>query len=102
LDERILRVGKTEIRAWKSLDFLGFSRSKRAFSMGYAGISPEEISDALFRDKEVLGHEPASLAGRSAELLMEISLTQFLLFCNELPSKSSRLLTRSASPRPRR
>jgi hypothetical protein len=49
---RILRVGKAEIRGWKSLDFLGFSRQNRAFSMGYTGISLEEISDALFRDKE--------------------------------------------------
>jgi hypothetical protein len=27
---------------WKSLDFLGFSRPKRAFSIGYAGFSLKE------------------------------------------------------------
>jgi hypothetical protein len=86
-------------KAWISLDSLV---RIEPFQWVTLEFSLEEISDALFRDKEVLGHEPASLAGRSAELLMEISLTQFLLFCNELPSKSSRLLTRSASPRPRR
>jgi hypothetical protein len=32
---------------WKSLDFLGFSRLNRAFSMGYAGFSLNEISLAL-------------------------------------------------------
>jgi hypothetical protein len=32
---------------WKSLDFLGFSRPNRAFSMGYAGFSLKEISHAL-------------------------------------------------------
>jgi hypothetical protein len=31
----------------KSLDFLGFSRVKRAFSMGYTGFSRKEISRAL-------------------------------------------------------
>ena len=34
---------------WISLDFLGFSRPNRAFSMGYAGFSLEEISRALSR-----------------------------------------------------
>jgi hypothetical protein len=33
---------------WKGLDFLGFSRQNRAFSMGYAGFSLKEISRALF------------------------------------------------------
>jgi hypothetical protein len=33
----------------KSLDFLGFSRAKRAFSRGYAGFSLEEISRAPCR-----------------------------------------------------
>jgi hypothetical protein len=32
---------------WKSLDFLGFSRPNRDFSMGYAGFSLKEISRAL-------------------------------------------------------
>jgi hypothetical protein len=31
----------------KSLDFLGFSRQNRAFSMGYDGFSLNEISRAL-------------------------------------------------------
>jgi hypothetical protein len=32
---------------WKSLDFLGFSRANRAFSMGYARFSLKEISRPL-------------------------------------------------------
>jgi hypothetical protein len=35
------------LEGWKSLDFLGFSRPKRAFSMGYVGFSLKEISHAL-------------------------------------------------------
>jgi hypothetical protein len=34
---------------WKSLDFLGFSRANRAFSMSYTGFSLKEISRALNR-----------------------------------------------------
>jgi hypothetical protein len=45
-------VGSSSAKApvfgsWKSLDFLGFSRLNRAFSMGYAGFSLKEISRAL-------------------------------------------------------
>src|ERR1700722_2394672 len=44
-----LLTAKTLVyEGWKSLDFLGFSRPNRAFSMGYAGFSLKEISRALF------------------------------------------------------
>jgi hypothetical protein len=33
---------------WILLDFLGFSRPNRAFSMGYTGFSPENFFIALF------------------------------------------------------
>jgi hypothetical protein len=33
---------------WISLDFLGFSRLNRAFSMGYAGFSLDHFSSRFF------------------------------------------------------
>jgi hypothetical protein len=43
------RFGRENLifEGWKSLDFLGFSRPKRDFSMGYAGFSLKEKSCAL-------------------------------------------------------
>jgi hypothetical protein len=42
-------AAKTPVyEGWKGLDFLGFSRQNRAFSMGYTAFSLEEISRALF------------------------------------------------------
>jgi hypothetical protein len=40
---------------WKGLDFLGFSRPNRAFSMGYAGFSLKEISRALLPPRQNVG-----------------------------------------------
>jgi hypothetical protein len=37
-----------DLEHWISLDFLGFSRPNRDFSMGYAGFSRESFSHALF------------------------------------------------------
>jgi hypothetical protein len=42
-----LRAKGLVFEGWKSLDFLGFSRTNRAFSMGYAGFSLKEISRGL-------------------------------------------------------
>jgi hypothetical protein len=41
--------GNPRLWGWKGLDFLGFSRPNRAFSMGYAGFSLKEISRAFCR-----------------------------------------------------
>jgi hypothetical protein len=46
---------------WKSLDFLGFSRQNRAFSMGYAGFSLKEISRALLLSVAAPERAPAFL-----------------------------------------
>jgi hypothetical protein len=45
---------------WKGLDFLGFSRPNRAFSMGYAGFSLKENSRARLpraRTVETAAHD---------------------------------------------
>jgi hypothetical protein len=47
--------------AWKSLDFLGFSRPNQAFSMGCTGFSLREISLALFARGGVSAGTGASL-----------------------------------------
>jgi hypothetical protein len=40
---------------WKDLDFLGFFRPNRAFSMSYAGFSLKEISRALLPPRQNRG-----------------------------------------------
>jgi hypothetical protein len=40
---------------WKGLDFLGFSRPNRTFSMGYVGFSLKEISRALLPPRQNRG-----------------------------------------------
>jgi hypothetical protein len=45
----LLSAKTPAFEGWKSLDFLGFSRPKRDFSMGYTGFSLEQFSRALSR-----------------------------------------------------
>jgi hypothetical protein len=47
LGSRRLAAKTPGFEGWKGLDFLGFSRPNRAFSMGYAGFSLQEISRHL-------------------------------------------------------
>jgi hypothetical protein len=54
----------------KSLDFLGFSRPNRAFSMGYARFSLKEISRALRRADGSVGMAPVFFEDRGTELFM--------------------------------
>jgi hypothetical protein len=51
---------------WKSLDFLGFSRPNRAFSMSYGGFSLEEISTDLCRSSGGGGMGASGRVERSA------------------------------------
>ena len=70
---------------WKSLDFLGFSRPKRAFSMGYAGFSLKKISRgplALMRAAGADRLEPLGL--RKGAIVHGRSLKSFLTFRNKL------------------
>jgi hypothetical protein len=55
---------------WKSLDFLGFSRPNRAFSMGYAGFSLKEISRALL-PAAAPGQEQGFVTCKDAGLVIE-------------------------------
>jgi len=47
LDPGRFRFGRPRFEGWKSLDFLGFSRSNRDFSMGCARFSATRISRAF-------------------------------------------------------
>jgi hypothetical protein len=87
---------------WILLDFLGFSRPNRDFSMGYAGFSTDVFSQALSsRRKRRSGLRRSRSLGR-AELFMGASLLQFLIICNKMSSNpSSTPTSRSSSLRSR-
>jgi hypothetical protein len=55
---------------WILLDFLGFSRQKRDFSMGYAGFSLKEISRALL-PAAAPGQEQGFVTCKDAGLVIE-------------------------------
>jgi hypothetical protein len=87
-----LGVGRFAAKApdserWISLDFLGFSRANRDFSMGYAGFSREEFFARLFRR---LGRPPrrdrAVKAMRIRRIIHAASLARFLVHVNPLLS----------------
>jgi hypothetical protein len=80
-------AAKTPVyEGWKSLDFLGFSRPNRAFSMGYAGFSLKEKSRALCRGSGSIDVTGASALGmRNRRIGHNMSLTHFPLFCNQMP-----------------
>src|SRR5271163_2141911 len=55
---------------WISLDFLGFSRPNRDFSMGYAGFSGKNFSRALCGGGRAPERAPAFLGCRSPGLFI--------------------------------
>jgi hypothetical protein len=72
---------------WISLDFLGFSRPNRDFSMGYTGFSLEEISRALLPQRRGRpGKAPAFLGMQKRRIIHLSSLAWFLILCKELLS----------------
>jgi hypothetical protein len=46
----LFRFENADLRAWISLDFLGFSRQNPDFSMGYAAFSPNVFSSRFLPD----------------------------------------------------
>jgi hypothetical protein len=69
---------------WKSLDFLGFSRPSRAFSMGYAGFSLEEFLAPFCPAAEPRERRPTILGCGKGRIGHRATLLLFLLFCNQL------------------
>jgi hypothetical protein len=68
----LFRCGNPDREGWISLDFLGFSRPKRDFSMGYAGFSAEEnFSRSFAAGAAAPGQEPVFLRRRNAVWLIE-------------------------------
>jgi hypothetical protein len=96
LDGRGFVLESPENKAWISLDFLGFSRPNRDFSMRYAGFSAKKISRALLplgrrrRDRSRYSYDAERSVAHRA------SLTRFLLFCNQLPTTEMAILSRAA------
>jgi hypothetical protein len=74
---------------WILLDFLGFSRPNRDFSMGYAGFSREEFSRAFFADRESGANGDATVeVMRIRRIIHAASLPRFLVFVNRLLSST--------------
>ena len=84
---------------WISLDFLGFSRPNRDFSMGCARFSAKRISRALCGEDAARERAPAVLACRGS--VMGTSLVRLLFFCKKLSSGGNCLVAQNYR-RPRR
>jgi hypothetical protein len=72
--------------SWILLDFLGFSRPNRDFSMGYARFGGKNFSPSFSAGVGAPERAPAVLAWGCAGLFIGASLIQFLISCNELSS----------------
>jgi hypothetical protein len=71
---------------WKSLDFLGFSRPKRAFSMSYAGFSLKENFTRPPCRREVAAAGACGRGMRKGGIVHGTSVTRFLISCKRLSS----------------
>ena len=77
---------------WISLDFLGFSRPNRDFSMGYAGFSWEEFFGPPFPTAPRGAATGAAVeAIRKRGIVHAASLPGLLIFCKQLLSEPSGL-----------
>src|SRR5882757_4694264 len=87
LDSSLIRCEDPDYGGWISLDFLGFSRPNRDFSMGYPTESEESFFSRFCRRVRTVGtvaHEFSLCKGR---IVHGASLSQFLIFCSKLQSK---------------
>ncbi len=71
-----------DYRYWISLDFLGFPRAKRAFSMGYAGCSEKKIWRPLCRERVGAGEGEGGPEGLG--IVHGTSVARLPFFCNQL------------------
>jgi hypothetical protein len=71
LGSRLFRLENSDLSRWISLDFLGFSRPNRAYSMGCAGFSLQENSRALFRAGSA-GRGPGSWGQSESAALLKL------------------------------
>jgi hypothetical protein len=92
LDRHGFAPESPENKAWISLDFLGFSRLKRDFSMGYARFFATKNFSRPFAAGRRASTGAGILTMRKRSVAHRVSLTRFLLFCNELPSKEMSIL----------
>jgi hypothetical protein len=84
LGRELFLVKSPDSRGWICLDFLGFSRPNRDFSMGYADKTRENFSRRLLaletRKARVQNH-------RDCRIVHVASVMHFLFFCKNLPSE---------------
>jgi hypothetical protein len=69
---------------WILLDFLGFSRLNRAFSMGYTGFSPENFFSALFPGLCLPDWQTTDLERRKRKTVHGASIPCFRFFLKQL------------------
>ena len=72
---------------WISLDFLGFSRPNRDFSMGYTGFSRKNISRPFSAASRGAGTVACGRGHAEGQDWPWGSLPRFLIFCKRLPSE---------------
>jgi hypothetical protein len=87
----VFRFEDPVFEPWISLDFLGFFRPNRDFSMGYAGFRGKNFSPAFLHGTAT---GAAVEAMRKRGIVHEASLPRLLIFCKQLssePSPSGRL-----------
>jgi len=73
---------------WNSLDFLGFSRPNRDFSMGYADKSGKVFSSRFCRQETAIKTVSPRFGMRKRRIAHGASLTIFLILCKILPSEA--------------
>jgi hypothetical protein len=71
-----------------SLDFLGFSRLNRDFSMGYADKSEKVFSSRFCRRERAVETASPRFGMAKGRIVHGASLTLFLIFCKILPPEA--------------
>ncbi len=84
LDRQRFAAKITAKACWISLDFLGFSRPNRDFSMGYGGFSAKIFSSRFFPLRGRFRTKEFAFDTRKGGVAHWASLSQFLISCNQL------------------
>jgi hypothetical protein len=85
---------------WISLDFLGFSRPNRYFSMGYAGFSLKEISPRPFAIGGSVGAAPTVSGMRKRRIVHTVKLNLISVFLQDIVTLGRSLSLASIQKQP--
>jgi hypothetical protein len=86
LGASLFGFGTSAFEPWILLDFLGFSRPNRAFSMGYAAKGSELFFVPLRPCCRSARRGDCGRGVRKPRIAHEASLTRFPIFCKKLPA----------------